>query len=364
MSTTHLSGIVRYEPKEMFLTAKSGTPIGEIEATVAEHNQMLAFEPLDFGELFGGEKRYGTIGGVVSTNLCGARRLVAGSVRDHLLGVRFINGLGETIKSGGVVMKNVTGYDLCKLLTGSWGTLGVLSEVTIKVLPRSEDINTIVLFGFNHSDAVRTLCKVMGTPYEVSGAMYIPQDLCSLLSETSIRNAGSSVTLIRVENFSESVAYRIRKILCFLDYKGDCEVLDKDKSLRLWRELTELNFLTKSDRPVWRVSIAPNRGGEFYDEIRKFYPNLDVAFDWSGGLLWLVMPDKFTLGDKDVRQITEKFGGYCMLVRYDETIHPKIDAFSPLDDVVLRLSSGLKSAFDPMGLFNPGSFYSRLVYAN
>lgn len=379
LTTGSYSGITRYEPSELFLTAKSGTAVAEIEAALEVNNQMLAFEPLDFNSTFWQGQRQGSIGGVFATNLCGSRRLSAGSARDHLLGIKFINGLGEGIKAGGTVLKNVTGYDVCKLVTGSWGTLGVLTEITMKVLPIPEALNTIVLYGLNHNDAIKLLCSAYGTPYEVSGGMHIEASLTKHFDTPGIKNAEASITLIRIENFSNSVAYRVDKLSTELSSHSnidmtDVHILDHEPSLSLWREIRALKFLTSSAAPgkgtlsdpqagpktgpVWRLSTAPNKGGQLLDAIRQTHREAQAAFDWSGGLIWLIMPTNETLGDVAIRNAIKSLGGHATLIKGNQSEPRKVDVFNPLDKVTTRLSAKLKAAFDPVGILNPGRMYA------
>ena len=208
VSAKAMRGITLYEPTEMVMSARAGTPLSQIESDLADRGQMLAFEPVELGPLVGGEAGQATIGGVFATNISGARRISAGAARDHLLGVRAVNGRGEVFKSGGRVMKNVTGVDLCRGLSGSWGTLAVLSEVTFKVLPVPEDTATVVLLGLPDEFAVEALCTAMSSPFEVSGAVHLQPALVAHLEHEGLRSQGKAVTAVRVENFTKSVAYR------------------------------------------------------------------------------------------------------------------------------------------------------------
>ena len=167
-----LSGITLYEPEELVLSAWAGTPLAEIEAAVAEKGQMLAFEPPALARLYGGDG--GTLGGMIACNLAGPRRIKAGAARDHILGVEAVTGRGELVKSGGRVVKNVTGYDVSKLLTGSFGTLAALTQITIKVLPAPETIETVLLTGLNEAAAVSAMSLAMNSSHEVSAAAFIP----------------------------------------------------------------------------------------------------------------------------------------------------------------------------------------------
>ena len=211
VSAKAMRGITLYEPTEMVMSARAGTPLSQIESDLADRGQMLAFEPVELGPLVGSEAGQGTIGGVFATNISGARRISAGAARDHLLGVRAINGRGEVFKSGGRVMKNVTGVDLCRGLSGSWGTLAVLSEVTFKVLPVPEDTATVVILGLPDEFAVEALCTAMSSPFEVSGAVHLQPALAAHLEHEGLRSQGKAVTAVRIENFAKSVTLPQRK---------------------------------------------------------------------------------------------------------------------------------------------------------
>src|ERR1700704_5186837 len=208
VSTKSLRGVTLYEPSEMVMSARAGTPLAQIEDALAAHRQMLAFEPSELAGVSGGETGEGTIASVFATNMSGARRMRVGAARDHLLGVKAVSGRGEVFKSGGRVMKNVTGYDLCRGLAGSWGTLAVMCEVTFKVQPMPEETATLILLGLPDEIAVEVLCDAMTTPYEVSGAVHLQPALVARVWHEGLRRQGQAVTAIRLENFTKSVAYR------------------------------------------------------------------------------------------------------------------------------------------------------------
>ena len=260
VSAKAMRGITLYEPTEMVMSARAGTPLSQIESDLADRGQMLAFEPVELGPLMGGEAGQGTIGGVFATNMSGARRISAGAARDHILGVRAINGRGEVFKSGGRVMKNVTGVDLCRGLSGSWGTLAVLSEVTFKVLPVPEDTATVILLGLPDEFAVEALCTAMSSPFEVTGAVHLQPALVARLEHEGLRSQGKAVTALRVENFAKSVTYRSEKIKQLLKAYGELHELDRENSLQFWGELRRLSVLQNSAGPIWRISTAPTAG--------------------------------------------------------------------------------------------------------
>ena len=356
VSSRAMRGITLYEPTEMVMAVRSGTPLGQVETALAERGQMLAFEPLDLGPLTGGEAGQGTIGGVFATNVSGARRVAVGAARDHLLGVRGVNGRGEVFKSGGRVMKNVTGYDLCRGLAGSWGTLAVLSEVTFKVLPAPEDTGTLVLFGLPDEFAVEVLCTAMGSPFEVSGAVHLQRSLATRLVDQPLASEGQAVTAIRIENFAKSVAYRKGRLKDLLRVYGEIGELDRASSLRFWAELRRLSVLQQRDAPVWRISTAPTAASKVVAAISA-YMECRAFYDWSGGLVWAEVLSTTDAGAADVRRVIATYGGHATLVRAAPDVRAAVEVFQPLEAGLEKLSRRLKAAFDPAGILNPGRMY-------
>ena len=257
VSTEAMSGVELYEPTELVLVAKAGTPLAEIRAALAENDQELPFEPVDFGPLLGYGADDGTVGGMVGTNFSGSRRILKGAVRDHVLGVRAVNGRGELIKAGGRVMKNVTGYDLSRTLAGSWGTLAVMTEISLKVLPAQREARTLICFGLTDQTAIEALCIAMGLPFEVSGALHLHGDLAAGLSDAEIAGAEAPVTAIRVENFPASARYRASRLRqALLAYDPVLE-LDAPRSKVFWDDVRTLKMFQGKPHPLWRVSIKP-----------------------------------------------------------------------------------------------------------
>jgi glycolate oxidase FAD binding subunit len=356
VSARALRGVTLYEPSEMVMSARAGTPLKQIEQDLADHGQMLAFEPADLGPLAGSEAGQATIGGVFATNTSGARRISIGAARDHLLGIRAINGRGEIFKSGGRVMKNVTGYDLCRGLAGSWGTLAVLSEVTFKVLPAPEETATIVLLGLPDEFAIEALCTVMGSPFEVSGAVHLQPALAARLEHDGLRGQGKAVTALRIENFAKSVRYRADRIKALLKAYGELFELDRANSLQFWGELRRLSVLQKGTGPVWRISTAPAAGPKVIAAIQA-YMECAAFYDWSGGLVWAELPPTTDAGAADVRRVIATHGGHATLMRAEPHVRAAVEVFQPLEAGPARLSRKLKAAFDPAGILNPGRMY-------
>jgi glycolate oxidase FAD binding subunit len=357
VSTKGLRGITLYEPSEMVMSARAGTALEQVEDALAGRGQMLAFEPVELAPLTGGEPRQATIAGVFATNMSGARRIKVGAARDHLLGVRAVNGRGEIFKSGGRVMKNVTGYDLCRGLSGSWGTLAVLSEVTFKVVPAPEDTRTLILLGLPEEIAIEVLCAAMATPFEVSGAVHLQPSLVARLWHEGLRRQGQALTALRLENFSKSVAYRSARLKEHLKAYGEIHELDRDNSTDFWGELRQLSVLQGSDAQLWRISTSPSAGPKVVAAISA-YMECRVFYDWSGGLVWAEVLPTTDAGAADVRRVIAMHGGHATLIRAEAQVRSAVEVFQPLEAGLEKLTRKLKAAFDPAGILNPGRMYA------
>jgi glycolate oxidase FAD binding subunit len=356
LSTENLTGIQLYEPSELVLVARAGTPIGQIEQALTEHDQEMPFEPIDLGPVLGFGRGQGTVGGMVATNFSGSRRVLSGSVRDHVLGVQAVNGSGETIRAGGRVMKNVTGYDLSRALSGSWGTLAVMTEVAIKVLPAQREVRTVLCFGLADPNGIEALCLAMGTPFEVSGTVHMHAGLAERLSDQEIANAGASVTAIRVENFPASARYRSSRLKQMLQAYAPALELDTLRSRAFWDEIRTLKMFQKSDRPLWRISTVPTAAAKLVHNLARKI-DVRVLYDWSGGLVWLETPPISDAGAVEIRRNLAEIGGHATLIRAEAPARAAIDVFQPLDKPVMALTASLKRAFDPVGILNPGRMY-------
>lgn len=345
-----LSGIVAYDPAEMVVTARAGTPVAEIEEALAENGQMLAFEPMDHRPVMGttGEP---TIGGIFATNTSGPRRFVAGAARDSLLGVRYINGRGEVLRAGGRVMKNVTGLDLVKLLAGSFGTLGFLTEVTFRVLPRPQDQRTIILSGLDDGEATRAMAIAMSLSVEVSGAAHLPESVRSRFLNGSLPDGPA--TVLRLEGLTASVAVRAEKLISTLQSLAPISQLDAEESRVLWQEIRDVKpYADGTMKPLWKVSVAPTSGFQLVAALR-LRAGIDCFYDWQGGLLWMRMESE-PEGEL-VRQVMHQIGGgHATLVRASVDMRATENAFEPLPAAVLALQARIKSQMDPAGIFNPG----------
>lgn len=326
-----LSGITLYEPGALTMVARAGTPLAEIETALAEQSQRLAFEPMDARGLIG-STGHSTIGGVVAANVSGPRRIQVGACRDHLLGVRFVDGTGTAIKNGGRVMKNVTGYDLVKLLAGSHGTLGVLSEVSFKVLPVPETTGTVLIGGLDDATAVRALSAALGSPFEVTGAAHLPVGM-----------DGAPVTMIRVEGFADSVNYRAGKLQALLGRFGESTVeTDPDRTAAGWRYIRDVEPFHDAPGDVWRISVKPGDGPRVGAALRA----RALVYDWGGGLIWAL-----TDPGADARAALAGIPGHATLVRGDPAGRAR---FHPEPPPLAAISAGLRERFDPRAILNPG----------
>ena len=347
LSSAGLTGVTLYEPAEMVIAARAGTPLADVVRTLAGRNQQLPFEPMDHRALLGSSGEP-TIGAVAAANVSGPRRIMAGAARDALIGVRFVNGRGELIKSGGRVMKNVTGLDLVKLMTGSWGTLGFLTEVTFKVLPKAERIATLILPGLDDARAVEALSLAVGSPFEVSGAAHLPAGV----------DAVGARTLIRIEGFTRSIDYRLGELRRLLKRFGAAEVTDGEAAAALWREVRDVAPLTDPrSRAVWRVSTAPTKAPEV---MARVCAALDARwfYDWAGGLIWIATDPAGDAGTAAIRAAVAPAGGHATLVRAPAEVRAAVAVFEPLSDPLMRVSAGIKAALDPAGILNPGRMYA------
>ena len=327
LSVAGISGIRLYEPGALTLVAAAGTPLAEVEGVLAEGGQRLPFEPMDHRALLGTEG-VPTLGGMVAANASGPRRVQAGACRDSLIGVRFVDGAGAVIKNGGRVMKNVTGLDLVKLMAGSWGTLGVLSEVAFKLLPRPETEATLVFEGMEDVQAVAAMAAALGSPYEVTGAAHLPDGR----------------TILRQEGFAASVAYRVGALARHLAGFGTGARLDAAESAALWAGVRDVAPFHGLAGDVWRLSVKPSDAPALVARSGG-----SALYDWGGGLVWLLMPEGC-----DLRAVLGPVKGHATLVRASTQTRARIAPFHPEAAPVAALAEGLRRRFDPRGILNPG----------
>ncbi len=351
LSAGACAGISLYAPKELIITAGAGTPLPEIEATLADGGQHLIAEPPDLSALMGATGRPQTLGGVVATNLSGPRRVAWGAMRDHVMGVRAITGRGDLIHSGGRVLKNVTGLDLCKLLTGSHGTLGIITEVTLKVLPAPEASGSVVISGLGAKAGVAALSSALGSPYGVSGAAWLPAEAAARIQ--ALAPFGPTVAIARIEDFAGSVAYRTAKLR---DDLGGGDILDYETSRAVWRAIRDAVPLpAEPGDAVWRVSVRPSAGPGVLDAV----PRTSGFLDWGGGLVWLAGPADETT-HAAVTRAALAAGGTWTLMRAPEAMRAAVAVIPPEAEALARITRRVKQALDPFGILNPGRLYAGL----
>jgi glycolate oxidase FAD binding subunit len=342
LSTRKLSGVTIYEPAELVIAAKAGTPLSVIEETLAAKGQMLPFEPADYRAIYGttGEP---TIGAVAACNISGPRRIQTGAARDALIGVRLVNGRGEAIKSGGRVMKNVTGLDLVKLSAGAHGTLGLLTEVTFKLLPKPPAEASLVIDGLDDAQAINAMSMAMSSPFEVSGAAHLP-------------NPGT--TLLRLERDADSLDYRATRLTELLGTVGAVRRIDGDESRAQWRDIAQAAPLAKAHAPaIWRLSLPPHNAARCMAEISASL-GARYFYDWAGGLVWLAVMPGDDAGALRIRAAAAEAGGYATLMRAPDEIRAKADVFPPLGAALMKITAGIKASFDPDAILNPGRMYA------
>ncbi len=339
-------GVTLYEPEELVLSARAATPRAEVEEKLKEKGQEFAFEPPDLSKLLGSEDS-GSLAGMISSNLAGPRRIKSGAVRDHFLGFSAVSGRGETFKSGGRVVKNVTGYDLPKLLAGSWGTLAVMSDATLKVLPAAETESTLILPGLGGEAATQAMSAALQSSCEVSSAAFYPEGLKE-----------SSQTALRLEGVEPSVEYRFRQLAGMLASFGVAERLNGDASSGFWADVRDVTcFANGTLKPVWRISTTPSEGHRVAASLVNEC-EARCYLDWGGGLIWCEMPDENRVQPDKVRSFLRLPGGHATLIRASQQVRASVDVFHPPAPGLSRLTRQIKEAFDPLGILNPGRMYA------
>lgn len=334
LSTKLLSGITSYDPSALNIVVAAGTPLETVVSALGQEGQYLPFEPVDHRPLFG-SSGYPSIGAVVAGNISGSRRIQAGACRDSLIGVRFVNGLGEVISNGGRVMKNVTGYDLVKLLCGSWGTLGVLTEVSFKVLPKPERSATLQIEGLMLNEAVKAMAKALGSPYEVSGAAHEP--------------GANSQTYLRVEGFEKQVDYKAARLKALIG--GDARLIENETHFDVWHRVGNATVFADNDCSIWRISIPPSKAPVFVEVLQK-QTSAQFLFDWGGGLIWAALDPQ--LDEAPIRIAINQIGGHATLVRARNNLRRGVNFIRADQPRISKLEEGLRRKFDPKGILNPG----------
>lgn len=357
LDLSRLSGIVAYSAPELVLTARAGTAMTEITAALTEAGQHLAFEPPDLTGLLGGTPGRGTLGGLIATNLAGPRRIQAGAARDHFLGCQAVGGRAEIFKAGGKVVKNVTGFDLCKLLAGSYGTLAVLTEITVKVLPAPEDQRTVLILGLSDAEAAQCMSRALTSSHEVSAAAHLPAAAASSCEVEALTSHGGPVTMVRVEGPGPSVTYRAKALRGELASFGKTLEIGPQDSRAAWAVVRDAHPLTEpSDRAVWRVSVAPTQGPAVVHALRRHGSGVDCFYDWGGGLVWLGLDDTdVSLQAERVRNaVAQAGGGHATLMRASSQARTTVPVFQPQPDALAALTHRLKDTFDPARVLTPG----------
>ena len=329
-----LRGIADYDPSELVLTARPATPLAEIEALLASQGQMLAFEPWDHGPLFGGQAGAATIGGVVVAGIAGPRRVSAGGARDHLLGFTAVSGRGEIFKGGGKVVKNVTGYDLAKVMAGSWGQLALLTELTLRVVPNPRTTRTVFVTGLTADAAVSAMARAMGSRCAVAAAAHRPA------------HAGKpAVTLFRLEGFAPSVEVRARQLGTVLEPFAGAAAVDDVTAERFWTDVREARPLATAET-LWRVQVAPSRAAALARMLER--QGGQWLADWAGALFWAGAP-----AGADIRAAAEAGGGHAMLVRGPIALRAVTPVRHPQPAALSALTARVKQAFDPAAVLDP-----------
>jgi len=365
LDLSSLSGIVEYLPDELYIKVKACTPISLIEETLEKNNQQLAFEPIDFGYINDFKSNKGTAAGQLSCNFSGSRRFKVGSIRDHVLGFRGINGKGDIIKSGGTVVKNVTGYDLSKLVTGSFGTLTALTEITFKVLPAKDSINTIVIYSEDNKIITNLFDQLLSSSNEISGLVYIPNEPKNnnytinrekILKFNDLRSEEAFLAL-RIEGSKKSIEERSKEIFKELELrKKKTSILDFYQSKLFWEKVNNIELFSGTKNNLLRVIIPPAKS---LDLMKYLKDNFKYYIDWCGSLFWIEVIDNENEKIKEIKNIVLKLGGYLTIVKYSENLSSDIDIFT-INDSRLLLSKKIKESFDPKNLFNPGKMYREI----
>lgn len=342
LSTHSLRGITLYEPAELVVSAWAGTPLREIEALLAGKQQVLPFEPMDHRAIYGTDGDP-TIGALAACNISGPRRVRSGAARDSLIGLRFVNGRGEAVKSGGRVMKNVTGLDLVKLSCGAHGTLGLLTEVTFKLSPAPRGSGTLVIEGLDDARAIAAMSMALGSPFEVSAAAHVPSQ---------------QRTLLRIEQAPDSLAYRLEALTGLAKPFGHARKLSDPDAHEAWAGMRDVAPLADSKaHALWRISIAPSRAAAFVADMATQNIAQDYFYDWGGGLIWLT--SGLDAGQAATLQAAvAKAKGHATLVRASDEARAQLHVFQPQPQAMMDLSGRVKASMDPDGILNPGRMYA------
>jgi glycolate oxidase FAD binding subunit len=357
-----LNAVTSYEPSELIVTVQAGAPLADVLSLIDSKNQQFAFEPINTSLLLG-TPDIGTIGGMIAAGLAGPRRIKAGAARDHLLGAHAVSGFGDSFKAGGRVVKNVTGYDLCKLLAGSWGTLAVMTEVTLKVMPKPESECTLVLRGLDDVTANKAMTAALGSPFDVSGAAHVPKSAFRGSVDGIGERSGDSgstqeaVTLLRLEGITASVSHRAASLGKTLAPFGTAEIIEDAASATIWASVRDIKPFAASGAlgtwPVWRIVCPPASGGALGQALARDTGG-DVIYDWGGGLIWAALPPKADAQAALVRARVEAAGGHATLLRAPDETRRNVDVFHPQKGGLAALGERVRHSFDPKNILNRG----------
>lgn len=358
LDVSALNAVTSYEPNELIVTLQAGAPLSDVLSLIDAKNQQFAFEPMNTAPLLG-TPALGTIGGMIAAGLAGPRRIRAGGARDHLLGAHAVSGFGDSFKTGGKVVKNVTGYDLCKLLAGSWGTLSVMTEVTLKVMPKPEAERTLLLRGLDDAAANKAMTAGLGSPFDVSGAAHLPKSAFRAKTEGlgDLAGQGEALTALRLEGITASAAHRAASLRELLAPFGTATLVEDGASVALWATIRDvLPFAANGALgawPVWRIVCPPASGATLGTQLARERGG-DVIYDWGGGLIWAALPPKSDAHAPAVRERANAFGGHAMLIRAAEDVRRDVDVFHPQAPGIAALSERVRASFDPKTILNPG----------
>ena len=355
LDLTSYSGIIDYKPEELYIKVKAGTPINSIIEELDKHDQQLAFEPVDFGFLFNGKSNNGTIGGVISCNFAGPRRFKVGSARDHLLGFQGINGKGEIIKSGGTVVKNVTGYDLCKLISGSFGTLSVLTELSVKVLPKPQSSKTLIINNPHIKKAIEYLGTALSSSSDPSGGVFYPEQFDQSFTFNDLTHKGA-LTAIRIEGPSNSVDHRIKNLSTELGLlENEYSILESVQTKIFWNKTKNLEIFSNSKKNLLRIVVPISETLSVLQKMKPF--EINYFLDWGGSLIWVEL-EKISLKIlREIKDIMQQHSGYFTIIKVEDDLKASADIFT-IDPIKYKISEKIKKSFDPKRIFNPGKMYS------
>ena len=362
LNLSNINGVLEYLPEELYIKVKPGTPLKEVEETLEKNNQELAFEPTDFGFIYDGKSNKGTVGGCIACNFAGSRRFKSGSVRDFVLGFRGVNGKGDVIKSGGTVVKNVTGYDLSKLVSGSFGTLVALTEITLKVSPKKTSQNTIIIYEKDPKKISLLFDQVLSSSNEISGATFVPDEPVNKKFDQNKKNVFKFNDLdqegpffaLRIEGDQKSTKERIKDITNEMNLKKyKTSLLDVYQSIPFWKKINSLELFTGTKNNILRAVVPPSKCEMIIRNLKNKYK---YFIDWSGSLFWIEVCDKDNEAIKELKSMILANDGYLTIIKKSENFEYSENIFT-INDVKLMISKKIKESFDPKGLFNPGKMY-------